>query len=503
MKPPSREERIANCVSSLTAKPDFPAFSQHVQKILAAVEDNDSTVGELTALIMRDYSLSLKLLRTANIYNLSGRQILSVSHAVIMIGTEGVRNLASSLLIFEHFFKKPAGLRELMTLSMLSANHVREIAARVPVLRLRPEEAFLCGMVRNLGEILVGYYLPGPYTRILKRMAERKQSAPDAAMEVLQFTFEDIGEAVIRYWRMPEVVAACQQAQSPPGALRDSPESLMYAAVNFGHHLTNAVYRMDPKEGAEHLKACLREHSAWLPMERKDVEQILKSGLADTQESFSAMGVQLDELRLMSQSRAAVAALSETKTGEPVVQVPATRDSDLLERLAKEVSAAVDGSSEIELNAVIAKLLDAFHRGAGFDRVIFAFLSEDGTAMEGRLGVGTDVDALISKFKFRMSLSGGPVPVALLSRRNVAADAGEGEAGQIGKLFGGSYLCLYPLVVARQVIGCIYGDCPSPKTDLSSRELSTLEELRDSLATAMARMKRRSSTASGESGAWS
>jgi HD-like signal output (HDOD) protein len=264
MTTPLREERIANCVKSLAAKPDFPAFSQHIQKVLAAVEDNESTVRELTAFIMRDYSLSLKLLRTANTYNLSGRQILSVSHAVIMIGTEGVRNLASSLLIFEHFYKKPSGVRELMMLSMLSANHVREIVTRVPV--LRPEEAYLCGMVRNLGEVLIGYYLPGPYARILKRMADRRQSASAASLEVLQFTFEDIGEAVIRYWGMPEQVAACQQPQSAMIGSRASPEALMAAAVALGHGITTAVYRMDPKEGADHLKACLREQSGWLPI---------------------------------------------------------------------------------------------------------------------------------------------------------------------------------------------------------------------------------------------
>src|ERR1017187_3554987 len=196
MMPPSREERIANCVKSLTAKPDFPAFAHHIQKVLAAVEDNQATVSQLTGLIMRDYSLSLKLLCTANIYNVSGRKILSVSHAVTMIGRERVRNLASSLLVFEHFYKKPTGVRELMMLSMLSANHVREIATRIPV--LRPEEAYLCGMVRNLGEVLIGYYLPGPYARILKRMADRKQTASAASLDVLQFTFEDIGEAVIR-----------------------------------------------------------------------------------------------------------------------------------------------------------------------------------------------------------------------------------------------------------------------------------------------------------------
>ncbi len=501
MTAPTREERIANCLNSLTAKPDFPAFSQHIQKVLAAVEDNESTVGELTDLILRDYSLSLKLLRTANLYNLSGRQIMSISHAVIMIGTEGVRNLASSLLIFEHFFKKPTGVRELMMLSMLSANHVREIAARVPV--LRPEEAYLCGMVRNLGEVLIGYYMPGPYARILQRMSERKVTASAAALETLQFTFEDIGEAVIRYWGMPEQVAACQQPQSAVGASRASPEGLMHAAVTLGHHITNAVYRMDEKEGTEHLKACLRENHLWVPVARKDVEEILRIGLSDTQESFAAMGVPLDELRMEKQTKRAVEALAESESGQTAeTGEPAPPAVDTLERLATEACKLLDSPLEFELNKMILKVLEAIHGGAGFDRVIFAFLNEDGVSIEGRLGVGDDVDSLIEKFKFRMSLSGGPIALALLSKRIVVSDTERDAGAKIGRLFGSSYVCLYPVAVARQVVGCIYGESRNARRDLTAGELSILEELRDSLASAIARVKRRSSLASVKSGTW-
>lgn len=502
MKAPSREERIANCVNLLTSKPDFPAFSQHIQKVLAAVDDNEATVHELTGLIMRDYSLSLKLLRTANFYNLSGRQIMSVSHAVIMIGTEGVRNLASSLLIFEHFYKKPTGVRELMMLSMLSANHVRDIAMRIPA--LRPEEAYLCGMVRNLGEVLIGYYLPGPYARILQRMAERKQAASAASLDVLQFTFEDIGEAVIRYWRMPERVAACQQPQSAHVASRASPDSLLHRAVSLGHNITTAVYRMDPEAGADHLKACLREQSAWLPLARKEVEGILKSSLSDTQESFAAMGVQLDQLRLEAQTRSAVEALAEANPSRAAEQADSgPQDRDTLERLTKEVCVLLDSSADFDLNALILKVLEAIYRGAGFDRVIFAFLNEEGTSIEGRIGIGDNVDSLIEKFKFRMSLSGGPVSLALLLKHSVVADTERDEANKIGRLFGCSYLCLYPVVVARQVVGCIYGESQKPRSDLTGTELHILEELRDSLASAIARMKRRPTLAMAKPGAWS
>jgi hypothetical protein len=249
---------------------------------------------------------------------------------------------------------------------------------------------------------------------------------------------------------------------------------------------------MDPKEGADHLKACLREQSAWLPIARKEVEEILKIGLSDTQESFSAMGIQLDELRLEAQTRSTVQALAEDGSAQSTGEAdPSPPDGDTLERLAKDVCLLLDSPSEFELNALILKVLEAIHRGAGFERVIFAFLNEEGTSIEGRIGVGDNVDSLIEQFKFRMSLGGGPVSLALLLKHTVVGDTGGAEANKIGRLFGSSYLCLYPVVVARQVVGCIYGECRNPRPDLNSRDLSILEELRDSLAAAIARLKRR------------
>lgn len=491
MKVTSREELVARCVHSLTSKPDFPAFSRQIQKVLAAVDDDDASMQELTGLIIRDYSLSLRLLHTANLYNLSGRQILSVTHAVSMIGTEGVRNLASSLLIFEHFCNKPTGVRELMMLSMLSANHVREIARHIPA--LRPEEAYLCGMVRNIGEVLIAYYLPGPYARILKRMEERKQSISAASLEVLQFTFEDIGEAVSRYWAMPDKIAACQRPQVARAGLRASPDSLLYTAVSIGHQITTAVYRMDPKLGADQLKICLRELGAWLPLPEKELPDILKSALSDTEESFAAMGIRLNELRLDTQTRNAVEAMAQATAGKATERAESSpREGETLERLAKEACSLLDSPSDFELNAMILMVLEAIYRGAGFDRVIFAFLNQDRTFVEGRIGVGDNVDRLIEKFKFRMSMSGGPVSLALLCKRTVVGDTGQHEANKIGRLFGCRYLALYPVVVARQAVGCIYAESQKERPHLTDSQLDALQALRDSLAAAIGRLRHRS-----------
>ena len=489
MKKLTREEKIANCVSSLTSKPDFPTFSEHIQKVLAAVDNSESTVRQLTDIILRDYSLTLKLLRTANLYNLSGRQIVSVSHAVIMLGTEGVRNLATSLMIFEHFCRKPSSVRELMMLSILSANHVRGIASSVPA--LRAEEAYLCGMVRNLGEVLIAYYLPGAYAQILLGMAQRRQNANAAALEILGFTFEDVAEAVIRYWGMPERVAACQQPLSALALAPDSSDALMHRAVSLGHNITAATYRMDPQAGAVLLKASLRDHALWLPLPPKALEMIMQAAISETQESFSILGIPLDHLSLDAQTHEALDALHSSTLETPFeAGEPETPGAARLERLAGEVMALLD-APDFELNDWIRKVLEAIYEGAGFDRVLFGFRSEDGRAIEGRIGVGKDVDQLVDSFQFRMSLSGGPVPLALLLRHTIASDTTQEEAGKIARLFGCRYLCLFPVVVARQVVGCFYGENLEPRPDLTERQIHVLEELRTALENAIARIKRR------------
>ena len=78
--------------------------------------------------------------------------------------------MATGVVLLEHFRKRSPGLKELILLSLLSANHALEIAELVGY--PRREEAYLCGMFRNLGEVLVACYHPREYAAVLLRMQE-------------------------------------------------------------------------------------------------------------------------------------------------------------------------------------------------------------------------------------------------------------------------------------------------------------------------------------------
>ena len=157
----------------LRSADDFPAVSGRVQQLMRVLGDEDASVQKLTNLIIQDYSMTVRLLKTANAFqfNRSGVPLMSVSHAIVLMGVKAVRELASTIVVFEHFNRRSPGLRQLLMLSLLTANHAREVAARTTG-GIRGEEAYLLGMLRNLGEVLVACYFPAEYAAVLRDMAD-------------------------------------------------------------------------------------------------------------------------------------------------------------------------------------------------------------------------------------------------------------------------------------------------------------------------------------------
>jgi HD-like signal output (HDOD) protein len=187
---------------------DFPALSRQIIDTISVLDDDASSLQRLANVALREYSLTLSVVRTANSthYRRSGRPIQSATHAMMMLGANTVRHLASSLLLFENYHKRSAGLKELMLLSLLTANHAREVATRLGT--SDPEEAHLCGMFRNLGEVLVACHVPEDYARIHAITSDTKQTDAQAAFAVLGFRYEDLGEELSRHWGMPEKCAS-------------------------------------------------------------------------------------------------------------------------------------------------------------------------------------------------------------------------------------------------------------------------------------------------------
>ncbi len=464
------EEVLQRRLQDILTRPDLPAFSQHIQQILAYASGESASVRQVTEVILRDYSISLRLLRAANspLYNRSGRPILSVAHAASLMGLQAIRDVAAGTMLFEHFRKRSPGVRELMILSLLSANHAREAAQSLGF--ARPEEAYLCGMFRNLGEILVACYYPDDYERILLERKQPQMTEKAACRKVLRFQYEDLARRMVEHWGLPDSVKDCQR-EYVPGFVKLGPghRDFLHAIVSLGHSLTESVYRAD---GIAAPRGKLREQrdafAGSLGVSVEMLQRIMETSLEEAKETSRVLDMPLDALRLKQQ-------IESAERGE----MPGR---EAIEGWMKRI----DGG-EYDLNEVLVGVLETVQQLGPFDRALFALVDAATNTIQGRLGVGEDVEALSRAFHFPLSLRGGPIALSILRKQDLFR-FGQNEMTAFREELGALNFALCPVVVDGVVLGCLFCDRKNPEV-LSSPAQRLLAECRDVAALAVKRKR--------------
>ena len=442
---------------------DLPALSRRIIDALTALDDDAHALQRLANVVLREYSLTLAVVRTANSvhYRRASRPVQSATHAMMMLGARTVRQLAGSLLLFEHYAHRSPELRELMLLSLLTANHARAAAIRLQL--PDPEEAHLCGMFRNLGEVLVAGHFPDDYAAI-RALREGGASEVAAVKQVLGFPYVELGTAIARHWGMPDSVVQGMRARPTAAA------SLAASVTAFGDDLTRALYRLDaaPADAGLAVTDVLAQYTGRVRLTREQVGDVVADALEETRELFTNPVITTNRLRFRQLAASANAAfggdlLTTGQEGDDGCEgsVAPTADLTLRTRLRQELESVVDPAAGATIGAVLLQALEAIVRGGPFDRALACFYSADRQQLVARTGLGADADALVARFDFPVSVRGGPV-VALTQARQAVylpvdraltlAESRWAQSFRLGQ-FG-----VFPLVVLGKVLGCVYCD---------------------------------------------
>ena len=184
---PKTTEKLPEFLAEIKGMAEFPALSHSIEQVLLKVEE-EASIQHITNVILKDYSLTLRILRTANspLYNRSGRQIHSISHAVTLLGVEAVREMATGVVTAGAFPQALARIERIdssLSLNRKPCTRGGRPGGAIP----KREEAYLCGMFRNLGEVLIACYHPArlcgntpPYSR------QDQMPVAQACVEVLR-----------------------------------------------------------------------------------------------------------------------------------------------------------------------------------------------------------------------------------------------------------------------------------------------------------------------------
>lgn len=197
-------------VHDLSALPPLPALAQ---AILSELTGDDVRIDRLAAAIERDPGLTARIVGMANsaFFGFSDR-IYSVSDAIVkVLGLNMVRSLAFGIVLSAPLRTDACpGFRldDYWCTAMMSASLARRLAPYVngADAELR-ENAYLCGLLHNLGLLVLAHCFPRPLSVALHKAALRGE--PLSARDQLQacgLTQTRAGAILGRRWHIPEAV---------------------------------------------------------------------------------------------------------------------------------------------------------------------------------------------------------------------------------------------------------------------------------------------------------
>ncbi|NCP41463.1 MAG: HDOD domain-containing protein, partial [Rhodoferax sp.] len=155
----AQDELLDALLQRMRGKSDFPALSESVCRIQSMTTSERESVGSVTNEILKDVALTNKLLRLVNSANYArGSSVGTVSRAVSLVGFNGIRNMALSLVLLDHMQDKANA--HLLREEFLRALMAGSIASELGATQAEGEAAFIGALFQNLGRMLVQFYFP-------------------------------------------------------------------------------------------------------------------------------------------------------------------------------------------------------------------------------------------------------------------------------------------------------------------------------------------------------
>jgi len=515
-KNPSIHGTVEFLMRRMHHKGDFPTFSQQIieinNKLASLTAIHLSSTGELANIILKNFSLTNKLLRVVNSAsygNISGK-VATVSKAVFLLGFEKVRMIAAALMIFEHFQNRTeiAELEEAISAAYMSGVMAMDIAEEMNL--GRKEEAFICAMLFHLGKILVICYFPEEYREIRNRMLAKNLAEDSAVRSVLGISYKELGMAISTSWNFPDKIVQ-SMVDLPPGEIKSpkNEQEILRHLANYSNELCDIVINTREGEMLQFLDGFSHRYQYTIPMTSQQVIKLFNSATAnvDRYSEFVRINPKSDsfmkKLIHFRQEEMGSGAHEKTEMRHPPGSVSSAAQSDfqpqtdqkkkeqdqIIENGIQEIADVMKGT--YTFGDVIYVILETMYRGFQFDHVLFAMKDTTHTTMIARFGLGADIDRVIKHFRFSICASSDIFNIAISKAKGIVID--DANAPNIIRSLPEWYrhaiaapsFLVYPIIVKDICIGIIYADRKTKGSMLSETQLKYMEELRKLAVNAM------------------
>ncbi len=186
---------------------DLPAFPVVAMKVLQLVSKDSDSVDTFSKVIESDPAVTVKVLRLVNsaAYGLR-RRISSVKEAITYIGLSELQRLTMQVALFEQilrpgkvmFFERTYFWQHCLSVAGLSLALAEETGYP------KPEEAYIAGLLHDIGKIIVDGYGRTSYGDFLNLIQKPDSLNIEEEKNIIGISHDDIGVFYCANWNIPD-----------------------------------------------------------------------------------------------------------------------------------------------------------------------------------------------------------------------------------------------------------------------------------------------------------
>jgi len=227
---PSKPRRIELILRQIDALPTLPAVAA---RLLGLTSSDDSNARQVIDLVSADPSLTAKVLTLCKTADKGvSSDHLTVDRAVVLLGFNAIRNAVLSIQVFETFGPKdktPTGDEKadpfenekghvpqnfdraaFWTHCLAVGVAAEQIAKAHPKRKdLAPDQAFVCGLLHDIGKVALDHVLPRSYDRVAELTDLNQANIAEYERRVIGIDHNTAGKRLAQHWRLPHVIADC------------------------------------------------------------------------------------------------------------------------------------------------------------------------------------------------------------------------------------------------------------------------------------------------------
>ena len=190
-------------INKFTTAKTLPHISIQLTKLIS---DENSTMQDFENMIKMDPTLVLKILRGANSPYYGLRQkVNSIARAVVVIGINYLRNMIVTeglKDLFKDEKSKKGFSRNRLWLHCAAVSICSQMIME-RIFGLNGEDAFLCGILHDIGMIVEDQTVPDLFYRVCTTYDENSKLITDYEKEIIGTDHCEIGHLLAKDWQLP------------------------------------------------------------------------------------------------------------------------------------------------------------------------------------------------------------------------------------------------------------------------------------------------------------